>query len=211
MNLSPTARNVTLTIEYEYLPGIPANFDVIFPIWLDVKGNCLNESTGVPAASTTPVFTARSATGWTSPYAGDMILLVPHIHDGNTNQQIFLDGAKVCENIPAYGETAEFVSHNEDSGHGGGHDHGSSEHTYHVSSITQCVNVGKVVPGNTFTITSSYDMKTHVPMKDHHGELEPIMGIEFLHLARPQAEGIRDILAMKAGDLDAFTRQVGAG
>jgi hypothetical protein len=208
MNLSPTPRNVVLTIEWEYIPGIPTGFDVVFPIWLDVKGNCLNESTGVTAPAE-PVFTAKSATGWTVPHAGDLILMVPHIHDGNTNQQIFLDGKKVCENIPGYGETAEFVSHNEGGGHG--HDHGTSEHTYHVSSITQCVNVGKVVPGNKFTITSSYDMKVHTPMKDHHGELEPIMGIEFLHLARPQEEGIKDILAMKNGDLDAFTRQVRGG
>ncbi|KAK0649052.1 hypothetical protein B0T16DRAFT_444952 [Cercophora newfieldiana] len=208
MNMAPAARNVTLVMEWEYLPGIPADFDIVFPIWLDVKGNCLNESSGAKAEDL--VFTAKSATGWTAQHSGDLILAVPHIHDGNVNQQVFQDGKKVCESIPGYGETADFVSHNE-GGDGHGHDHGTSEHTYHVSSITQCENVAKVAPGSKFTITSEYDMKTHTPMKDHDGSLEPIMGIQFLHLARPQAEGIKDILAMKNGDLDAFVAQVRGG
>ena len=54
--------------------------------------------------------------------------------------------------MPAYGETADFVTHAEDEGHG--HDHGSGDHIYHASSITQCVNVAKVVPGSQFTIAS---------------------------------------------------------
>ncbi|KXX81414.1 hypothetical protein MMYC01_202655 [Madurella mycetomatis] len=205
MNMREEARTVYMVMEWEYLPGTPAEFDIVFPIWLDVKGNCLNETNGVQKEA--GVFTAKAATGWTSKYSGDLILAVPHTHDGNTLQEVYMDGKLVCSSVPAYGETAEFVSHVESDGHG--HDHGESEHIYHISSITQCANVSKVVPGSHFTISSFYDYEKHVPMKDHHGELEPIMGIQFLYLARPQAEAIEHILSMKPGDLQAFTSQVG--
>jgi hypothetical protein len=205
MNMAPMPKPIVLTIEWEFIPGLPPTFDVVFPIWLDVRGNCLNESSG--AKDTDLIFTGKSATGWTSPHTGEVILMVPHIHDGNTNQTVFLDGKAVCETIPKYGETAEFVSHNE-AGGGHGHDHGTDEHTYHVSSITQCSNAVKVVPGSNFKLESTYDLKKHTPMKEHDGELEPTMAIAFLHLARSQAEAIEAIKAMKGGDLEAWREQL---
>lgn len=134
--------------------------------------------------------------------------MVPHIHDGSIRQEVFIDGKLVCANVPAYGETAEFVTHRTSGG--GGHDHGGGEegHVYHVSSVSQCEAVGKVVPGSRFTIQSAYDMLVHEGSLDHHGEPEPIMAIEFLYIARPQAEARKDILAMGSGDLKDFTDQV---
>ena len=200
MNTSPKAATVNLALTWEYIEGHPAGFDIVFPVWLDVKGKCLNETTGV--ADNELVFTAKSKTGWVSKTGGDLILAISHIHDGNTEQEIFMDGKPICKSIPAYGETADFVTHQESDGHG--HDHGTSEHIYHVSSVTQCTNVAKVVPGSLFTITSSYDMKKHEGQKDHHGDPEPIMGIQFLHLARPWDEAMKDIAAAKNGDLQDF-------
>ncbi|KAK3897270.1 hypothetical protein C8A05DRAFT_48048 [Staphylotrichum tortipilum] len=166
--------------------------------------NRLNETTGIKPTDT--VFTARGGDGWVSKYSGDLVLAVPHIHDGNTKQELYLDGQLVCTNVPRYAETSEFITHLEEDGHE--HDHGSSEHIYHVSSITQCANVGKVVLGNRFTLASWYDLVQHAALVDHHGDPEPIMAIEFLYLARPQEEAIKDILAMKPGDLKSFQDQV---
>lgn len=45
-------------------------------------------------------------------------------------------------------------------------------------------------------------------MKDHEGEEEPIMAIQFLHFARPREEALRDIMASKPGNLAAFLEQV---
>ncbi|KAK0620508.1 hypothetical protein B0T14DRAFT_233199 [Immersiella caudata] len=204
LNMNPAPRTVILTIEFEYLPGTPANFDIVFPVWLDVKGNCL--ANPLPPKGTR-VFTARGpTTGWVAPWSGDLILAVPHIHDGNTRQEISLNDKIICTSVPAYGETSEFVSHKGDSH--GGHDHGSSEHHYHVSSISQCENVAKIVPGNKLTIASHYDMEKHAPMKDHGGEEEAVMAIQFLHVVRPREEGIAAVMASKPGNLTAFSEQV---
>ncbi len=206
MNLSPQVQTVNLVIEWEFIEGTPAGFDIVFPVWLDVKGNCLNEGLGING--TDKIFTAKGGAGWTSKITADLILMVPHIHDGNTKQEVYLDGQLACTSVPKYGESADFITH-EEPGDGHGHDHGDqSEHIYHVSSISQCVNVTKVVPGNRFTIESWYDFVQHVAQKDHHGELEPIMAIEFLYLARPQEEAMKHILEMKGGDLQAFQDQV---
>ncbi|KAK0752757.1 hypothetical protein B0T18DRAFT_314162 [Schizothecium vesticola] len=207
MNSATTPQSVHLVVEWEFLPAVHPAFDIVVPVWLDVKGNCLNQSTGI--LPTDKVFTAKGpAAGWTSKVAGDLVLMVPHIHDGSTKQDVFLDGRLVCTNVPAYGETAEFVTHR--AAGGGGHDHGGAEggHVYHVSSVSQCEAVGKVVPGSRFTIQSAYDMVLHEGSLDHHGEPEPIMAIEFLYIARPQAEAMKDILAMGPGDLKDFTDQV---
>lgn len=207
MNSATTPQSVHLVVEWEFLPTVPPAFDIVVPVWLDVKGNCLNQSTGI--LPTDKVFTAKGpAAGWTSKVAGELVLMVPHIHDGSIRQEVFIDGKLVCANVPAYGETAEFVTHRTSGG--GGHDHGGGEegHVYHLSSVSQCEAVGKVVPGSRFTIQSAYDMLVHEGSLDHHGEPEPIMAIEFLYIARPQAEARKDILAMGSGDLKDFTDQV---
>jgi len=257
MNESELDRTVYLTMEWEYVEGIPEGFDVVIPVWLNVKGNCLNESMGVGADET--VFNATTNTGWTPQFSGDLFLLTGHVHDGNTKQEIYMDGKKICENLSRYGENEAFVTHvgmygheknshehehdedgEEDGEHhhdegdeeggehhhdegdeeggehhhdegdeeGSEHDHSSSDHIMHISSITECTNIGMISPKNKFTITSFYDMTLHPGMMGHDGEAEPIMGIEFLHIARPKDEAIRDIIARGQGDLASFQRAV---
>ncbi|KAK3360639.1 hypothetical protein B0T25DRAFT_629665 [Lasiosphaeria hispida] len=203
MNIDEKPQTVYLAIDYEYIEGTPDGFDIVFPVWLDFKGNCLNESTGAWQGE---AFEAKSKTSFTAPWSANLILMVPHTHDGNTKQEVFLNGTSICQNVPGYGETAEFVSHVNEHGHD--HDHGSSEHVLHVSSISQCSDVIKTNPRDRFTISSTYSMKEHPAMKDHDGSLEPIMGIEFLHFARPRDEAIKDILAMPEPNLQSFLDQV---
>ncbi|KAK3381078.1 hypothetical protein B0H63DRAFT_450449 [Podospora didyma] len=200
MNLHPQAQTVTLVMEWEYIPGTPDDFDIAVPVWLDLRGACLNESRG--ARESDLVFDAKTTSPWISQFAGDLILMVPHIHDGNTKQEVYLNGKLVCRNVPGYGETSGYITHLE--GTGEHHDHGKDSHVLHVSSVSQCRNVGKVVPGDKFSLTSFYNMTEHTPMMNHDGSFETIMGIEFLHFARPRDEVVKEILAMKPGSLQSF-------
>lgn len=90
----------------------------------------------------------------------------------------------------------------------GGHDHETSGHTYHVSSITQCVNIGPVAKGSEFLLNSYYNMTEHKHQKGHDGKDEPIMAIEFLHFARSREDALKDILAQGQPNLQAFTDTV---
>ena len=211
MNEADFDRTVFVTMEYEYLEGTPEGFQVAIPVWMDVKGACLTQPTGVGPENT--VFQATSKPGWSPNFSGDLFLAVGHVHDGNTKQELFIDGKKVCTNNPRYGESPGFITHVGMYGHGkdktkstdpghehehehgheeepGHHDHGSSDHIAHISSVNQCKNLGMVGPSNTFTLTSYYNLTMHPGMEDHDGGLEPIMGIEYLFFARPKDEAV---------------------
>lgn len=225
MNLSLRPRTVYLTMEWEYIPfPPPPSFDVIIPVWLDSRGNCFEsslEETGV--LPNIPAFNSTmKPPGYVVPFDdGDLTLLVPHIHDGNTAQDIFMNGKLICRSVPGYGETEAFVTHEGMYGHGSeedeeahshaphrrqghDHDHESSGHIYHVSSITQCTDVGKIPKGSQFTLKSYYNMTEHRAMAGHNGKEEEIMAIQFLHFARPMEAAIKDILAQGQPDLQSF-------
>jgi len=202
MNESELDRTVFLTMEWEYLDGTPDGFQTATPVWLDVKGGCLNQSTGVGPADT--VFNATLKPGWSPDFSGDLFLAIGHVHDGSTKQQMFIDGKMVCENRPRYAETPGFVTHvgmyghekehasaDPDHDHEHDHDHGTSDHIMHISSVAPCNNLGMVGPSNVFTLTSYYNLTMHPGMESHDGSLEPIMGIEYLFIARPKDEAVK--------------------
>ncbi|KAK4211008.1 hypothetical protein QBC37DRAFT_447197 [Rhypophila decipiens] len=229
MNMSDLPRSVYLVMEWEYIEGTPSGFDVVWPVWLDARGNCFETPLSKTGVTEAPVFNSTMLEpGYTVPFDSDLLLLVPHIHDGNVAQDIFMDGKLICTSVPAYGETEAFVTHEgmygheheheeEEPAHEHGphrtrkrqdHDHESSGHTYHVSSITQCANIGKVAKGSKFLLTSYYNMTEHKPMTGHDGKEEEIMAIEFLHFARPFDEAMKDIQSQGKPNLQSFVDTV---
>jgi hypothetical protein len=220
MNEADFDRTVFVTMEWEYLEGIPEGFQVAIPVWMDVKGACLNQSTGVGPENT--VFQATSNPGWSPSFSGDLFLAVGHVHDGSTKQELFIDGKKVCTSSPRYAESPGFITHvgmyghgknktkTVDSGHepgreSGHHEHGSADHIAHISSVTQCKNLGMVGPSNTFTLTSYYNLTMHPGLESHDGGLEPVMGIEYLFIARPKDEAVATWdSSKKKPDMDKF-------
>ena len=234
MNESEMDRPVFLTMEWEYLDGTPDGFQVAIPVWLDVKGACLNQSTGVGPENT--VFNATLKSGWSPNFSGDLFLAIGHVHDGNTKQDMFIDGKQVCENKARYAETPGFITHVGEYGHekehssdpdhdpdheehehehehehdepGSEHDHSSSGHIMHISSITQCQNLGMIGPSNVLTLTSYYNLTLHPGMESHDGGLEPIMGIEYLWIARPKDEAVKAWdSSTKKPDMSKFTNR----
>lgn len=216
MNESELNRTVYLTIEWEYLAGIPDGFDLDVPIWLDVKGDCPSEAG--PLVPKADVFNATRESPWSPNFTGDLFLMTSHVHDGNIHQEVFLDGKMVCDSVANYGESAGYISHVGMYGHemehehggddgeeegepGSEHDHGSDDHITHISSTTSCQNLGKIGPDSKLTLTSFYDMTKHPAMMGHDGDLEPIMAIEWMHMAlSPEDEAMKNILASKGPD-----------
>jgi hypothetical protein len=194
MNENMEPRTVYLTMEWEYLDGIPDGFDLAIPVWLNYKGACMNES--VPVDYTQSAFSVTTKNTWSPKFTGDLFLMQGHVHDGNMKQDIYLDGKKICSSVPSYGESPGFISY------------GSNAHVTHISSMTECKNFGVVGPNNKFSLTSYYNMTEHAPEMKHDGGFEPIMAIEFLQFARPKDEVIKEILAAPNPDLQAFLNAV---
>jgi hypothetical protein len=222
MNESELNRTVYLTIEWEYLAGVPSGFDLDVPIWLDIKGDCPVEAG--PLVPKTDLFNATRASPWSPKLTGDLFFMTSHVHDGNIHQEVFLDGKMICDSVANYGESAGYITHVGEFGHkkeaspkmpeheheeheheheekekpDSKHDHGSDEHVAHLSSTTSCQNLGKVTPNSKLTLTSYYDMTKHPAMLDHDGGIEPIMGIQWMHIAvNPKDEAGKKILGSR--------------
>ena len=117
MNESEDARNASITMEWEFVPGIPANFLVTQPVWLDITGECGNSEKEVPEA---PVF-EFSSLAWSPAITGDLIYTVGHLHDGGSKIELFKNGQLICNGVAAYGESEGFLTHVGLYGHE--HDH----------------------------------------------------------------------------------------
>ena len=219
MNESQLNRTVYLTLEWEYLAGIPDGFDMDVPIWLDVKGDCPGQEG--PLDPKGEVFNVTRGSPWSPEFNGDLFLMTSHVHDGNIHQEVFLDGKMVCDSVANYGESAGYISHEGMYGHetehehgdegeeegepGSEHDHGSDDHITHISSTTSCNNLGKIGPDNKLTLTSFYNMTEHPGMMGHDGDLEPIMAIEWMHMAlSPEDEAMKKMLASKGPNRQLF-------
>lgn len=194
MNSSPDPQTVYFTAEWEFLPSVPEDFDFAVPLWLDVTGTCGTSEVTVPDEE---VFNVTMSPEWSPKFTGDLYTMLGHLHDGGIKQDVFMDGKQICESVVNYGESEGYISGGDMSM--SGHDHekrqSMSAAMVHLSSITTCTNIGKIGPENKFSITAFYNMTEHPGMGAHGGGLQPVMGIEFLHVARPQEEVMKEILA----------------
>lgn len=166
MNLKDEARDVILTMTYEYIPGLPAGFDKVRSMWLDIGGCRGSELPAEPNAVfqySSPPFKSNST--------GRITSFFSHLHDGGQHIEIQKNGDAVCDAKAEYQnfDTSSFAE----------------TENVHISSISKCDGLGTVSPGDEWTITAYYNTALHTPMKNTDGSLEPIMGISLAYIAEP--------------------------
>ena len=162
MNENRQPRETVLTVEYEYLATIPADFTKLDSWWLDV-GDCKSD-VPVPASQTVFNLTAPS---WTAPSDGTIVFTAGHVHDGGTLLKARRNNSTLCDYIPTYGGAPGFVQQMS----------GDMAPITHISSMSTCTNAGGFKSGDTFDLHAEYDISSHAAMHGSHGALEPVMGI----------------------------------
>ena len=75
------SRDAVLTVTWEYIPSVPAGFDKVKPLWLDI-GGC--GSSDVPAKPN-QAFQYTDPNPWTSNFTGRITTMGGHLHDGGTH------------------------------------------------------------------------------------------------------------------------------
>lgn len=169
MNEHALHRTVFLTITFEYIPYLPSGFNAVTPIWLDI-GGCESEMQ-VPADKTSFHFHSPV---WTSTINGRIICILGHLHDGGTHLDVKSDDQTICRSMPEYDGDGTHI-----------HDlvrrHGSLDMS-HISQMSICHNVGKIGADEKWTVTAYYDIETHLPMLDAHGDPEEVMGIAIMYV-----------------------------
>lgn len=170
MNQYSEARNATVTLEWEYVPGIPTDFMVTEPVWLDVTGGCGDSDEPVP--TNTPVFNFSLSPAWSPNNTGELLFVGGHLHDGGVNIELYENGKVVCDSFAEYGADS------------------------HVSSIAPaCYNLGSISPADSFSITAYYNMTAHAGMMDAMGMSEmPVMGIMLMYVGGTPSEMMPGVL-----------------
>jgi hypothetical protein len=183
MNELPTARDVVLTITYEFIPTKPSHFRTVTPIWLDVTGVCGNSDYSVPANVSSFSVTAPA---WTSNITGEVVFTAGHVHDGGTMLSILKRNDSVCDSNATYGASPGYV---ESMGSGMGTMSSKwGMDMVHISNMTECTDIGKIKEGQNWSVKATYDFEAHAPMVDMDGAPSPVMGIALLYVAEERGD-----------------------
>jgi hypothetical protein len=180
MNQSPQPRPAVLTLDWEFLPSLPADSLPTVPIWLDIDGVCGAHGSELPPPADQPVFALAMSSPWTATLSGKVIFTAGHLHDGGTELEIVRGGTTVCSSVARYGEEAGFVGL-EQMGDG------MEMEMEHISSMSGCAGLG-FGEGEEWAVRAKYDFGRHEPMMDG-GKAAGVMGIALMYVAKEGGAG----------------------
>jgi hypothetical protein len=208
MNMNPTAKQVYMTMYYDYVEGHPSGWGEIKPVWFDIAQCGTSEVGGRTAGSNFKI----SSSPWIANFDGEVLGVGGHIHDGGTHLEVIMGKDVACKSLAYYGSgqdarsRAEIVqkggvpsanikqstgSSSMSSGKsGGGHDHAGGQHIIamsvcgtlagHNGSPVSPLTIAKVSKGQSWTIKAHYDYKQFDGMKNNKGGMDNVMGIAIM-------------------------------
>jgi hypothetical protein len=99
MNMNQGAKQVYLTIYYDYVDGHPARFEEVKPVWLDAAQCMTSEVSGrTPNAK----FEFGSP-AWNANFEGEVLGMGGHLHDGGMRLDVLINNKVICSSLPYYG------------------------------------------------------------------------------------------------------------
>ena len=187
MNEIDQSREAVVTIKWLYTTAGSADFDLAIPVWLDITGVCgINGSeVSVPDSST---FTFDMDPSWKTTIAGDILFIGSHLHDGGVNLEVKKNDKTVCDGVATYGGSPEYLAPM-DMAHAQHHDDLPGMMTEHISSITECVDVGETQLDDAWSLEAHYNLSAHPTTMKEDGNPAPVMGIILVYIASRKAGG----------------------
>ena len=160
MNMTAQPANVTIRVDFDYVPLSTPGMRPLTPIWLDIN-QCGNSER--PALDGKFTYDYSLTSQWT----GKLLGIAGHLHDGGVNVTISKNGRQACDSRAVYGGTPAYVE-----GSNSLHMPGMA----HISKMTLCNGtpanpVMAIVPGDKIDLAANYDMT------QHHADGHPVMGI----------------------------------
>lgn len=173
MNTEMVNQTAVVTIEFEYIPGLPASFSKVTPVWLDIAP--CDQGSEEPAKNGTFQYTSSP---WTAPatVTGRITCAIGHVHDGGTHIDMVKNNQSMCDAIAAYGQNSGYVDPT------GMMNMPGMTMGSHISSLSEC-STGQLNTGDNLTVTAYYNTTEYAPMVNTDGSLAPIMGIGILYVA----------------------------
>ena len=177
MNENDDNRYVTVTINFEYIPGIPNGFTQLHSWWLDVTGPCGDSDEPVPANEV--VFNYTTPSPYTAVYNGSVLGMSGHLHDGGVLLTVSENNRVICNVKPTYGATAGYIDGSPMMNMPMGN---MPMDMTHLSNMSTCVYPGNFVIGDSFSISAYYNSSEYPLMLDASGQPEPVMGISIMYV-----------------------------
>jgi hypothetical protein len=87
MNMNPTYKSVYLTMYFDYVEGIPNDFEEVKPVWLDAFQCGTSERSGGTAGSAFSI----GAPPWIANFNGDILGIGGHLRKFSSSLEINRD------------------------------------------------------------------------------------------------------------------------
>jgi hypothetical protein len=178
MNEAAQPRDAVLTLEWEYITGMPEGYKRTTPVWIDIDGVCSEHGSEVAPPKDNKTFAFEMETPWITPVSGQVVCTAGHLHDGGVDLQIIKNGEAVCDSPARYGESAGYIETTQMEMDGMAMD----MEMLHISSMGGCSDLS-TREGDGWTVRANYDFGRHEPMMDGQGGFAPVMGIALLYIA----------------------------
>lgn len=159
---------VYLSITFEHIPKESPQgklYKGTYMFW-----NAIGDPTEIPEGRT-----AYESPPWESTMNGKLLWTSAHLHDGGTNQVLYINDRPVCNSTQFYAQNYNF-GHSMHKENGmqqmGGQELFGGDH---IESPGACTDFGDIKMGDVMTTRAYYDTTIHKLMT-HKGEKEKVMG-----------------------------------
>jgi hypothetical protein len=141
VNYDPVAKNLYLTLDVEWVSGKTSDL-------LDVgmgaltADRCEDKEKGIVHPPKDRAINYKGEE-WTITQDGYFVSFTPHIHDGGTKVEVFLNGKNVCQSRAVYGEQTAS---------------GTGQSWQTIVDYTPCNDAVAIKKGDKIYVTSEYDL-----------------------------------------------------
>jgi hypothetical protein len=165
-------KNLTFSIEWEFVPGRPAGYADVKGVWIDAAP-CDAKMSDIPPPSADAQFTLTAKDAWTAPYNGRFLNTVGHMHDGGVKTEILVNDVPVCTSEAVYDGSPDYIVSPKAISEG-------AKKMSHISRYTPCLNIGEFKKGDQVRMRTSYDFSKWKPAYDKIGHVSHVMGLSLV-------------------------------
>lgn len=167
MNMVDYSRDAVLTVTWEFIPSVPAGFDKVKPLWLDIAG--CNRTSDEPAKAN-QAFQYTDSAPWTSNFTGRITAVGGHLHDGGIHLTVNKNNKVICDCVAVYGQNPAYI------------DGGSISMTSSMSGMSMSSSMD--MSGSSMDMTTAKAASTSMPQTSNPGMAGMNMSADTAHISK---------------------------
>jgi hypothetical protein len=167
MNMVDFPRDAVLTVTWEYIPSLPAGFDKVKVLWLNI-GGCIDSSE--QPAKPNQAFQYTDPMPWTSNFTGRITYMEGHLHDGGVHLTVNKNNKTICDAVATYGQDPAYI------------DGGSMSMTTDMSKMGMSSSMD--MSGSSMDMSTAKASSTGMPQTANPGMAGMNMSTDNVHISK---------------------------